>query len=537
MAPRFVACCVCFNISSLWILAFTVIFWNRELNAAIARNDKVTMKLWGQLVSTSDKLTVDLQKEKEAAEVFTKAETQSILIQAQREIAEAKLAQGGVLAKVASEVEALSSILHRQIEGNLSIGLAETKAELRLLREQITSHVLLHEVVSSGGASPLERLRLLEHYAFMKWGMPSVSSLHCDFDCNHRGLSGVIKRIVPTCQCLCAGGWSGLKCDVPPPRWKQPKVEMSYPVVIDTIPMSEVTLPARKDTVIECRNASLDYYLSKYKTTEYRSDAALKFFFFLCQNSLSPVCSSQEKRVILFDIGANVGQLLPFWIREFLNYTHCRTNRTIVFAVEPNPYNIAILHHNVKQKNTYFHSGNVQVIESAVSYFNGEAELNYSPVQNIGAQGNERGTLGTNYEKNASYFKVPVLTVDEIMQQYGFFEEPVVIPLLKIDAEGFDAAVLYGAQRTLGLTQVVVFECHKLWKDVGYRLRDAVEYLAKLEFETFKMGQHYWIRMTAPDYWDDAFDDTLTWSNCIAVRKGNPFASMFPRPPPCTTTD
>eukprot|EP00760_Papus_ankaliazontas_P018850 PhM_4_TR17717/c0_g1_i1/m.84864 len=400
---------------------------------------------------------------------------------------------------------------------------------------------------ASGDTIAHHRIEVLEHYAHHHWDLPSSSSRSCRFECNGRGVSATIPGILKKCTCLCASGWSGFRCEIPPSDWDAARDDVVQPATIRRVPLEDTPLPpGNLSRHAECMNASRAYYMSKYMTEEYRTDAALRFFYFICRNSLYPVCSTHQQRVVLVDVGANVGQLMPFWIREFLNYTHCERNDTVLLMAEPNPYNVKILKHNLRKKKQYIHgvnSGRVEVAGSAISYYDGAADLNISPVQNIGRNGNERGSLGVNQEVNATAVRVRVRTLDTMLRERGLFNDTsnnstsrsFVIPLLKIDAEGFDAAVLYGAQETLQHTEVVVFECHKLWKTAGYALRDATEYLSKSGFETFKMGQYYWIRMTPPDYWDDVYDETLAWSNCIAIKKGHPFAHLFPRPPPCRT--
>eukprot|EP00331_Platyophrya_macrostoma_P017291 CAMPEP_0176465538 /NCGR_PEP_ID=MMETSP0127-20121128/37334_1 /TAXON_ID=938130 /ORGANISM="Platyophrya macrostoma, Strain WH" /LENGTH=95 /DNA_ID=CAMNT_0017858489 /DNA_START=1 /DNA_END=285 /DNA_ORIENTATION=+ len=73
------------------------------------------------------------------------------------------------------------------------------------------------------------------------------------------------------------------------------------------------------------------------------------------------------------------------------------------------------------------------------------------------------------------------------------------ISVIKIDAEGMDALVLYGASEVLHMTHVVVFECHTLWKERGgewnttssrtwFQLQEVAEFLSKHGFDVYKVG-------------------------------------------------
>eukprot|EP01079_Euglenida_sp_SAG-EU17-18_P007195 gene7195-6797_t len=93
----------------------------------------------------------------------------------------------------------------------------------------------------------------------------------------------------------------------------------------------------------------------------------------------------------------------------------------------------------------------------------------------------------------------------------------------KVDAEGFDPPVLFGAPATLAKTRVVVFECSQHWKQggSGHGLSDVVRYLCGKGFLTFQVGDSYFMDL-AGDMWDRAYDDCRVWSNCMAVRPDHP---------------
>ena len=107
----------------------------------------------------------------------------------------------------------------------------------------------------------------------------------------------------------------------------------------------------------------------------------------------------------------------------------------------------------------------------------------------------------------------------------------VTIPLLKIDAEASTPPVLYGAAEILPRTNVIVFECHKLWRDAGFTFKATTEFLTASIRSSW--GSFYWVPVTPPHYWDERYDHTLQWPNRVVVRRGHPFAHMFTLPPPC----
>jgi hypothetical protein len=220
----------------------------------------------------------------------------------------------------------------------------------------------------------------------------------------------------------------------------------------------------------------------------------------------------------------------------------------LLILVEANPANAALLRQRVQNmearqlRDGTKLSGRAVVIDSAMSFFDGVSRFAINKKQSRRAgKGNERGSLNV----NSALRDDPSITVVEtrtekvgsllrrLSPEYVRPLNNYTISLLKVDAEGFDPAILYGAFDVLPRTNVIVFECHKLWHNAGFTFRDVAEYLSKSGFEVFKMGIFYWIPVTPPAYWDDVYDETLQWSNCVAVRNGHPFSHMFSLPPPC----
>ena len=332
-------------------------------------------------------------------------------------------------------------------------------------------------------------------------------------------------------------------------------------------------MPTQSGVAPGCRDAAIAYYLKRWKSEEFRTDRSVRFFWELARSSLTPRCSTNSQQVVVVDVGANVGEQLSYWEREFLNISSCGATASRLILVEPNPQNLAALRPRVaawrarphnngdgrldrkggdgdgaagghsSHRRTPVRSGDVIIVDSAASYHDGEVTFAVSKRNYGGAdKGNERGSLFAKGliagDARTALVRTRAQTLASVFSDLRRAGElrplaNVTIPLLKIDAEGYDAAVLYGAAELLPRTNVIVFECHKLWRDAGFSFRAAVEFLSRFGFDSFKLGLFYWVPVTPPAYWDDRYEHTLQWSNCVAVRRGHPFAHMFSLPPPC----
>jgi hypothetical protein len=372
----------------------------------------------------------------------------------------------------------------------------------------------------------------------------------CDVPCSDHGLSVNLPEITDGCECVCVGGWKGDFCENSPSSLEHHVDEKVGQPPRLIIPMEREDLPPLNETPKGCLAAAKEYYLKRYKSEEFRTDRALKFFWFLARNSMQPQCSTAATQTVIVDIGAKVGEHFEYWEREFLNLTHCERNDTVLVMVEPNPANLPLLRRRVKRGESErwngtqqgsSSSGKVIVVDNPISHYAGTARFVVDLSQNQGGgQGNERGSLdlsriARDKNRNVRSFLTRVETLPTLFTSfpYGTLRTNFTISVLKIDAEGYDPPIIYGAQALLPRTNIVVFECHKLWKTAGYSFRDVAEYFAKNGFHTYKMGMFYWIPVTPPAYWDDLYDETLEWSNCIAIRVGHPFQHMFSLPPPC----
>ena len=417
----------------------------------------------------------------------------------------------------------------------------------------------------------------------------NCSPMSCVSPCSNHGAPVAVN--VSCCECMCLDGWEGEHCErlrsdveeVDRSMWAQQNADWSSwdnPQFTYNLSRwtSDVVMP-NLTVHPRCRAAAVQYYLKHYMSEEFRTDRALNFFWTLIRDSLFPRCSTRDAQIVVVDVGANVGEHLPLWKREFLDLSECATSDTVLVVVEPNPLNLPILRRRASSHNkalshqnesTRAFSGRIVVVDSAMSHYDGIGVFTYNTrntnMKGRQAWGNERGslnaiskastnrTLGLNSTFKFVFSRVESLSsLFQRLQRKKILSRWNTITLLKIDAEGYDPSVIYGAAELLPRTKLVIFECHKLWKIVSDQhhhrsanithsrwnesvfsfstLFHVTQYFSRNGFDSYKMGLFYWIPLTPPWYWDDAYEGTMQWSNCIAIRRGYPFNHMFSIPP------
>lgn len=547
-------------IAALLMSSLTALWCSRQAAAAVAeaeqRQRAVAHRAVADAVAPVIQAVNAMQNdrssvEKKLRDLGQRADEQ--LLALERRLQEADHSTAGTLRQVAASLQQLNATVAalrtlggrhdaaRPAEASPALPDSEVARQLRLLEfvvnRMFTVYAQLNEAAkaevepANGGRPrpPKLPLKLL----------PRVAD--CDFDCSGHGMSLDARGVTNGCECVCVGGWTGEACETAPRGWSS----LSDETPKLAIPRADEPLPPLEESAPGCKAAAKAYYLDRYKSEEFRTDRALKFFWFLARNSLTPQCSSDDEQVVVVDIGANVGEQLHDWEREFLNLTHCKRDDTLLLLVEPNPQNAAVLRHRVARWEAANAgralSGRIVVRDSAVSYYDGIGRFLVNKKQNRNSNmGNERGSLNV---KDAGSDPSAVLVTTKVERLGSMIaglgddllrrDSNMTITLLKVDAEGYDPAILYGAADLLPRTNVVVFECHKLWRNAGFTFKDVAAYFAKMGFRTYKMGMFYWIPVTPPAYWDDVYDETLQWSNCLAVRNGHAFGHMFSLPPPC----
>lgn len=96
----------------------------------------------------------------------------------------------------------------------------------------------------------------------------------------------------------------------------------------------------------------------------------------------------------------------------------------------------------------------------------------------------------------------------------------VVIDILMIDTEGYDALVLEGAKKTLHscLVRMIVFEYHSVCPWAESSLESVVQMLAALSYDCYFEGNARVWRLT--DCWDPLWELRF-WSNVLCLKRGD----------------
>ena len=424
---------------------------------------------------------------------------------------------------------------------------------------------------------------------------PVLSHAPCPQTCSGRGLlhRHVARddHSVLMCKCVCVDGWAGAECEklkkrTAFPGRKGPLLSVAPRITVPDVPHHHGH-QLSKDAA--CKLASFEYFDAKKDTNEYRSDISLKFFWslFLKSGFVHRPCDEERskqrgvggfgKRLFVLDIGAGVGTNALVWENVFLNQTECLLDVTVLL-VEANPVNAMLTRstaarlQRVRSTEARLKYGSGFVVRNvAVAHYDGEGTLLVDEKQNRDKRhkGNERGRLVANNssgddDEGVHRIRVPVRTVRTLIadmlpdqendNNFSALVENLYIPIMKIDVEGFEPAVLFGmGGDLLARTGAIVFECHKLWQQAEFgqqqnktgkpsgpeghppaqTLENVVDFLSLHGFVTYKIGQRYWIPLTEP-YWDKRYEDERGWGNCFAVRAASPeYDTLFSMHPKC----
>jgi FkbM family methyltransferase len=140
---------------------------------------------------------------------------------------------------------------------------------------------------------------------------------------------------------------------------------------------------------------------------------------------------------IFVDVGANLG-----W-----HVVHAAQKEAVetVVAFEPDPFNAWLLDRNLSLNQI----DNVIVCNCAVGAQRGVVTLHRYKSSNFG-----RHSVLTDYGNESR--TVPVTDLDSKLDAIGLADRRVLV--LKIDVEGYEPAVIAGAQQTLARTDVVILE-------------------------------------------------------------------------------
>lgn len=158
---------------------------------------------------------------------------------------------------------------------------------------------------------------------------------------------------------------------------------------------------------------------------------------------------------VVIDVGSHVG-----------GYALMAARRgAIVFAIEPEPSNFAILRKNVELN----HRDNVVLLPYALSSSSGTVVLSPAERWNTGTSAVEsKRSPSVDRLDRGRNIRVPSKTLDDLVEAYGLRK----IDWLKVDVEGHEVEVLEGGASALRITQRLILEVTEMTKDWAIRLLD-----------------------------------------------------------------
>ena len=167
---------------------------------------------------------------------------------------------------------------------------------------------------------------------------------------------------------------------------------------------------------------------------------------------------------MMIDVGANYGYFSCLWASQ--------NPKNRVLAFEASPFNVQPLRNNVDKNGL---NDRIQIIPIAIGKEKGELKFS------LGNENQQTGWGGFTMDNDPASVDVQVDTLDS----YAFKNNISKIEVLKIDTEGADTWVLYGAKTLLEekkinhiffehnidrmkLLNIGEMEAEKFLKDVGY---------------------------------------------------------------------
>jgi len=201
---------------------------------------------------------------------------------------------------------------------------------------------------------------------------------------------------------------------------------------------------------------------------------------------------------VVLDVGANVGD----WTARVLEAAAARGAQVEVHAFEPCSATRALLAQRLSGRR------GVAISPCAVSASEGEADFF--------SRGAGAGTNSLAARPGDAVERVRTTTIDAYAAQKGLG----AIGLLKIDAEGYDFAVLRGAERLLasGRVEVVQFEYNWQWLSNHVSLRDVFDFIAG---KPYRLGKLAGPAVELYAEWHFELDRFFE-NNYVLVREGSP---------------
>ena len=179
------------------------------------------------------------------------------------------------------------------------------------------------------------------------------------------------------------------------------------------------------------------------------------------KKTLNKILSAKTNPIVI-DVGCNVG--------EFSELVFKYNNSSVVEAFDLHRSLTPIL--NKKFKKYKFNFSQI-----ALSNYSGNSSI----VSNIK---NDRKAF---ISKKSNLKSVKVDKLDNILKKFNF----PAVAIIKIDTEGNDYKVLLGAQETLRITDLVIFEVMFKSLEYGNTPQDAINFLKSLDFRYFYRSTKY----------------------------------------------
>jgi FkbM family methyltransferase len=253
--------------------------------------------------------------------------------------------------------------------------------------------------------------------------------------------------------------------------------------------------------------------------------------------ALAGMCTPplNSKRLVL-EVGGNKGYAIPrynfIWgnldvqlVMDTIKILQWKTimwreNLLTVEVFEPTQSAINVLQHLVKHVPSL---KGVNINHKGVSDEDGQATF-YTPYTNVGDEGAHMGHTASLPEGGPTD-TVQIVRLDTFMaQKYpGGFPGPIVF--VKVDTEGFDAAVVRGMSKLLETHSVWAFQFEFInaWKDGRTKHPESIKVLGDW-LSTLGYACYGWvhngmtsgfIRWNGPAHWDDRVENTEFDAHCI----------------------
>uniref|UniRef100_A0A6U9Q7W0 Methyltransferase FkbM domain-containing protein n=1 Tax=Picocystis salinarum TaxID=88271 RepID=A0A6U9Q7W0_9CHLO len=229
----------------------------------------------------------------------------------------------------------------------------------------------------------------------------------------------------------------------------------------------------------------------------------------LLPSMLNSSVASTGRKLLMIDVGANVGQILPFYRSLLKGYD------SELFLFEPNPSNFQ------KPVQLSRHQMDVKAVHSAVSDQEGIAHFDFGFAKHPkNEQGNQHGHL-TKVSNGNHTLEVPVNTLDALMEPH--LKKGTEVIYLKSDTEGFDYRAMRGAKNVVSHTRIYLFECHKLQRLARSTHRMTSVFLGEQSFDVYKLSPAQLV-LFGDEFYNRLVDRKkfMGWQNCVAIHRLDP---------------